>query len=556
MNNSSNSNTSKRTILIIEDSQINQDILYELLSDEYNIIQAENGKIGLEVLKENYKSISLILLDVIMPVMDGYEFLDIVKGDSLLSSIPIIVTTSNVNNEEEIKCLDLGATDFVSKPYKPRVIRKRINSLITLRESSKTLSAIEFDDVTGIYTKQAFYHYASEEIWKNPKTEYTILTADIMSFKVLNESFGEKQANSVLKYVANELSSLFPSSIASRYNGDCFALIFATEELIDESELNTKIIDIGDNSPLSKINLKVGIYNDIDRLSTISVNCDRSFLALKKIKSDYNTHISFYDNTMREELLKEKLILDGIDDAINQEQFKVFYQAKHDAKTGKVIGAEALIRWIHPELGFMSPGLFIPICENSGAISRLDYFVWTKACQNIDEWKKKKLPVVPISVNASRGDLLNSRYIEKLLEPIHKYNIEPKLLHVEITESMYTDKTEEIINVVKNIREIGIEIELDDFGSGYSSLGMLNKLPIDVIKMDMSFAQNLVDLEPIVEVIIQLSKRYGYKTVAEGIETRDQADRFTELGCDYFQGFYYSKPLPKIEFEEYLQKYA
>ncbi|WP_455717695.1 EAL domain-containing protein, partial [Anaerosporobacter sp.] len=233
----------------------------------------------------------------------------------------------------------------------------------------------------------------------------------------------------------------------------------------------------------------------------------------------------------------------------------VYYQPKFDLSTECVIGAEALVRWKHPQYGFLSPAEFIPIFEKNGFISELDYYVWDCVCQKLDSWIETGHQLMPISVNVSRVDLYNPKLPELLFGLIMKYNIPIQYLHLEITESAYTDNAKRMIDIVNQIRQIGFVIEMDDFGTGYSSLNMLSDLPIEILKLDMSFLKNNVGRSSgrsVIQFVINLAKWLGLFVVAEGVETQEQAIFLKNMGCDYAQGYYYSKPIEDADFEKLL----
>ena len=279
-------------------------------------------------------------------------------------------------------------------------------------------------------------------------------------------------------------------------------------------------------------------------------------LALGKIKNHYGKYVAVYDDSMRLSLLREQRILDEMETALEKKQFQVYYQPKHDTRNGDVSGAEALVRWIHPEFGFMSPGEFIPLFEKNGFITELDLYVWEEVCKTMAFWKKKGLPPISVSVNLSRADFGKYHLAQKIQDLADKYEIPHELLHLEVTESAYTDNAEQIIHVVDELREMGFKIEMDDFGAGYSSLNMLNELSIDVLKLDMRFVQtkSFTRNKSILRFIISLSKWMNLITVAEGAETKEQVDELRSLGCDYVQGYYYAKPMSEEKFEIYLAK--
>lgn len=246
-----------------------------------------------------------------------------------------------------------------------------------------------------------------------------------------------------------------------------------------------------------------------------------------------------------------------MEQALREERFMVYYQPKHDTQTGKLVGAEALIRWVHPDLGFVSPGDFIPVFEKNGFIFEVDTYVWGKSCENLRKWRDKGIPVVPISVNSSRVELTDDKkYFERRTELAKKWNVPADLLHIEVTETMFGSRMEEVVETLRKCHDYGFGIELDDFGIGYSSLHTLGDLPLDIVKLDMSFVQQLDDpkKERVMTGCVNLIKNMNLKIVAEGVETERQYRRVKELDIDIVQGYYYSKPLPEKEFEEYLMR--
>lgn len=222
-------------------------------------------------------------------------------------------------------------------------------------------------------------------------------------------------------------------------------------------------------------------------------------------------------------------------------------------------GAEALVRWIHPEWGFMSPAEFIPLFEKNGFIHRLDKYIWKQVCELINKWKGEGYPLLPVSVNVSRIDIYQMDLADTLVSMAEKYGIDPSYLHLEITESAYSENPGQIINTVNQLRQHGFVIEMDDFGSGYSSLNMLNQMEMDYLKLDMKFIQNELskpEERSILNYIIAMAHGIGLRVVAEGVETREQLNRLRDTGCDYVQGYYFAKPMPVEEFEKLLRNQA
>ena len=550
---------SHKKILVVEDNALNRSLLCQILSADYDVEEAENGQEALGVLRQFGEGISLILLDIIMPVMDGYTFLSIMKADPSYSSIPVIVTTQNDAESDEVAALSHGATDFVAKPYKPQVILHRVAGIIRLRETAAMINMIQYDRLTGLYSKQYFYQQAGEVLLRNPDQQYDIICSDIENFKLINDVFGVKAGDSLLRGIGNAYAERLKGiGICGRLNSDQFVCLlkhrddYTDDMFIEASGLMNGLLDI------HNIVMKWGIYNVEDRSVPIEQICDRALLAARSIKGQYGKYFAIYDDTLRNQLLREQAITDSMESALSQNQFLVYLQPKYRIKDEALVGAEALVRWNHPFWGFLSPAEFIPLFEKNGFITRLDRFVWEKACAVLHDWDERGYYPMSVSVNVSRADIYNEDLADTLVKIIEKYDLDPSRLHLEITESAYTENPKQIIDTVTTLRELGFVIEMDDFGSGYSSLNMLNDMPIDILKLDMKFIRSEMakpKSQGILQFIINLARWMNLSVVAEGVETKAQLLRLTEIGCDYVQGYYFAKPMPCQEFEGLLDEY-
>lgn len=282
--------------------------------------------------------------------------------------------------------------------------------------------------------------------------------------------------------------------------------------------------------------------------------CDRAIWAVESIKGLYNHYYAIYNDTVREKMLRENELVETMVSALKEKEFVLYFQPKYCLNYHYIVGAEALVRWIHPEMGFLTPGEFIPLFEKNGFIHYLDQYVWEMACEYIRTWKDNGYPALPISVNVSRADFYMTDLVEVFCDLIGKYQIESSLLHLEITESAYiSDSSDRIIDTVARLREHGFIVEMDDFGSGYSSLNMFSQMTADVLKLDMGFISNELAKpmeQSILSDVINMAHRMHLNVVAEGVETSGQMVRLRQIGCDYAQGFYFAKPMPSDEFEQ------
>lgn len=553
-NNSLPSNVVKRKVLIVEDNEINREILKVTLEDDYDVLEAVNGEEGLNILSQYYKDISLILLDVVMPVCDGFEFLSRQKSDSLLASIPVIVTTGNNSQEDELKCLSLGAVDFITKPYNALIVKSRIDSVIKLRESSMTLAAIEKDELTGLYTRQAFYHHARTFTHFMTEEKFNVVILDVSDFKLINGTYGTKKGNEVLVYLSNAFRYYVKNGLLTRYEGDQLLGLFHSKVKMDVERINRNINKIAEEAPIPNIRIKVGIYEDVDTNLSIPVICDRALMAEKSISKDFKTNVAFYTDEMNQKQLAQRQMENDFKSAIANREFKVYYQPKYDVNTENIVGAEALVRWQKPDGTLISPGAFIPLFESDGLVVHLDEYVFENVCQFQKERMENKLPMVPISVNLSRASIHFNDVVEHYVDIVNQKQIPFECVPIELTESA-TLYSEKILEITDQLVKAGFTLHMDDFGSGYSSLTSLNELNFSTVKLDKSLI-NYIDQargKKIVQQAIDLGHGLDMKVVAEGVESKEQRDCLKEMHCDMIQGFYYSKPLKQEDFIEKLR---
>lgn len=548
----------QKLILVVEDNMLNRAMLCDILSSEYQVLEAENGQQALDILKERKEDISLILLDIVMPVMDGYTFLSIMKAEPAYSSIPVIVTTQSDSESDEVSALSHGATDFVAKPYKPLVILNRVASIINLRETAAMVNLMKYDRLTGLYSKEFFYQRIRELLNQHPEREYDIICSDVENFKLVNDIFGVPAGDRLLCMIARMfIDRVGDHGICGRFNADQFACLLERQVVYTDDIFVEAGEQINALSNVKNVVMKWGIYAIEDRSIPVEQMCDRAMLAAGSIKGQYQKHFAEYDDTLRGKLLREQAITDSMETALAEEQFVVYLQPKYRIADEQLAGAEALVRWNHPEWGFQSPAEFIPLFEKNGFITKLDQYVWDRTCAILREWDDRGYPAIPVSVNVSRSDVYLADLADILLQTVQRYDLLPSRLHLEITESAYTENPDQIIDTVNQLRELGFVIEMDDFGSGYSSLNMLNKMPLDILKLDMKFIQSEtakpVD-QGILRFIMSLARWMNLSVVAEGVETAEQLSRLREIGCDYAQGYYFGKPMPRELLEPSLRQ--
>lgn len=548
----------KRKVLIVDDESINREILGNMLNSEYEVVYAENGKQALEKLSED-KDFSLMLLDLRMPVMGGLQVLSKCRSDSELSKLPIIVLTQE--KDAEVESIRAGADDFIKKPYDmPEVILARCERIIELYEKSTLIDLTQVDPLTGLYASEFFFEYIRQYEQYNDK-EMDAVVLDIEHFHLINEIHGRDEGDRILKKVAEILEQKSKESfgIACRSSADTFYIYISGME--DYGMLADSIIKAMGELSLSpaKIRLRIGVNKKADRSVSPEQRFDYAKLACDGLRRDYTRQVAFYDKDLHDRQIYETQLIHDMDGSIKSRDFEVYFQPKYRIQGEKpqLTSAEALIRWRHPKLGMISPGDFIPLFEGNGLVQKLDRFVWEEAARYVGMWKKKFGFSVPVSVNVSRIDIYDPDLEDTLAKLLEKNDLKSSELYLEITESAYSDNAVRLIEVVKSLRNKGFRIEMDDFGSGYSSLNMLTAIPIDVLKMDMKFVQNMLKDEKslkLCELVLDISRFLDVPVVAEGVEDEAQYEKLKEMGCQIIQGYYFSKPLPADEFENLIRK--
>ena len=545
----------KRTVLIVEDNDMNREILYEILADDYHVLQAENGLEGLKQLEEHYGEISLVLLDVYMPELDGFGFLERKQGDSRYDTIPVIMMTASNEIDDEIRCLELGANDFVTKPYNVRVLKNRMRSVIRLRENSAMLGKLELDSLTGLYSKEFFYIYLRDRLRDEPEKSYDLVCSDVENFRALNDRWGQAKCDRFLQEVAERVQKKLDGLVlAGRISADVFAFLVEHRGL----DWNAVLPQPEREGQPALYTVKYGVYEDVDHSLPASAICDRATLPLGQVKRKFHKDVALYDEEMRKMQLLEHDIIDNMESSLKNREFQIYYQPKHDLRTDRTGGAEALVRWTHPQLGFIRPDLFIPLFERNGFVTQLDFYIWEEVCQELKRLRELGMPQIPVSINVSRMDFEVPDLAGQIRGLADRYGIPHGLLHIELTESMYSDNPEQIAMTLEALHEDGFIIELDDFGAGYSSLTSLNTLRLDVMKLDMSMIRHATATKDysILRFAALLADGMRMKTVVEGVETEEQVAALKVLGCDYIQGYYYSRPIPARDFEEYLVQHG
>ncbi len=547
----------KRRVLIVDDEQINRELLGAIVSQSYETVYASNGEEAMNALSGD-TSFSLILLDLLMPVMNGFEVIERCQADDRLRRVPIIVMTSE--KSAEARSIRMGAVDFITKPYDvPEVILARCERIIEMSEDKSIISSTERDKVSGLYTRGYFFAYL-QRLAEHIEAPMDALALDIDRFHLINELFGRQEGDSILKRTGELISELLCESdgIACRVESDVF-FIFCKRRDDYEPVVAEIQARLREGSRSRNLRLRAGIYNFSDIDTSAEACFSRAKAACDRIRGRFGALTERYSRELHERTVFHERLIGDIHDAVKNRDLTVYYQPKYKILGDRPVltSAEALVRWNHPELGFISPGDFIPLFEHNGLIREVDRFVWREAAAHIRRCRDRYGVTIPVSVNVSRVDIFDPELEDKLAEIIDDFSLSPADLMPEITESAYSDNADRLIEVVNRLRDKGFKIEMDDFGSGYSSLNMLTSIPIDVLKLDMQFIRNMLIDEKsmrLVELVIDIARYLEVPVVAEGVEEEAQLNALRDMGCDIVQGYYFSPPLPADRFDELLEK--
>ena len=550
----------KRHILIVEDEHVNQIILGNMLSDGYDILYASDGIEALEQVKTHKDELALVMLDLQMPQMSGMEVLKVMKEEEELRNIPVIVMTAD--QTAEVDCLKIGAIDFIPKPYpSAEIIQARVTRCIELTEKRSIIESTERDSLTNLLNLDYFLRYVRMYDQHYNDVPMDAIVLDVNHFHMLNERYGKQYGDSVLARIGRQVRQISREvgGVACRRGADTFYLYCPHRE--DYERILDKASEglVDDDVSVNRVRLRMGVYSCVDKSLQIERRFDYAKTAANMVRSGYRKAIGIYDTAMHDAELYRERLLEDFKPALENNQFTVYFQPKFDIRPDKPVlsSAEALVRWNHPELGMISPGLFIPLLEDNGLILDLDQFVWRETAATIRSWKDRFGYSVPVSVNVSRIDMLTPNLKTIFKDILEEYRLSPNDLILEITESAYTGDSDQVITTAKELRgkELGFRIEMDDFGTGYSSLGMLSNLPIDALKLDMSFIRSAFgetrDVR-MIELIIDIADYLHVPIVAEGVETEEQYLVLKTMGCDLVQGYYFSKPVPSQEFDRFL----
>lgn len=502
---------------------------------------------------------------------DIFESCAISSSETALS-IKEIITAMSISQTSEVKFSQvyLKSKDGIMRWYRMGFIRSSCDTsiLITLTDINEEIVSnrrlrhlAEYDELTGLLTHNAFNRAVENAIAADEKGiaagEYAIVYFDILRFKAINDMFGINEGDKLLIYIAETISSATEKGcIACRIGSDRFAVFIKRKDDELTQFINEYLEAVADYELAFEIVTNVGIY--IIRETDLSVDAmlDRAIIAQSAIKGSYANKFSYYSEELRNAMLSEQEIVGMMSTALSEEQFDVYFQPQYNHLTGKLVGAEALVRWHHPERGVIMPGTFIPIFEKNGFILHLDLFVFEYVCRFLKRCIDMGLSTVPISVNLARYDIFQHDFIDKMERIRIKYDVPISLLRIEITETAIVGSNQHAYEIIKKLHQYGYIVEMDDFGSGYSSLNVLKDIDMDILKLDMKFISEGMENTRggiILSSIIRMAKWLNLPVIAEGVENASQADYLRSIGCNYIQGYLYAKPMPEESYLDLLR---
>ena len=564
------------TIMLVDDEPVMLEIVQALLEEEgyQHFVSVEESPRAIEMLVR--ANPDLVLLDLDMPELDGFEVLKQVRFSKGYEHLPVIILTASEDPDSKLKALELGATDFLSKPVDPSELALRVRNTLSAKAYQDQLAY--YDGLTGLPNRKLFLNCLVKGINQVNRDggSFVLLDISLDRFQQVNETLGVYNGDQILKIIGDRIQSVVRSDDvvgrsegspqlenAARIGGDEFAIVlYGVGGVENASVVSTRVLEVirepihlqGDDVHLTA-SIGVAVYpEDGDEAGTL---VKRAGSAKDYAKKQGRDRYQFYSSEME---AHSRAILKMISDlriALEQKQFELHYQPKIDLNSGKIMGMECLIRWIHPEHGFVSPEDFIPVAEETGLIVPIGCWVLSEACHRASEWNAAGYDDLKVSVNVSASQFVDPEFKATIVATLQSSGLDPRNLVLEITESMLMGDVDKLAVLLHDIKNLGVSFSLDDFGTGFSSLSYLKKFPIDELKIDRSFLLEVPDNNDdnsIVRAIIAMAHSLGQKVVAEGVEEVEQLEFLRQHECDVIQGFYFSKPLKQSDFEEYLSK--
>ncbi|MBI5919443.1 MAG: EAL domain-containing protein [Nitrosomonadales bacterium] len=564
-------------VLIVDDEPIARASMEALLApDGYRLLKAESGLRALEILEDEV--VDLVLLDVMMPELDGYEVCRRIRATTRLSELPVVMVTALDDRDSRLQGLLTGADDFVSKPFDGAELRARVKTIVRLNryrrllEQTERLAYLEdFDPLTDLPNRRLLESRLAQALFRARRVQegVALLLLDLDDFDRMIEALGQQASDEMLKEVAARLlSCVRGQDTVARLSSDRFAVLFESIKPMQDVALAAQRVRAALEKPVVLNAHEVVVTGSIG-ISLYPADGERAhmlvqnaFTAMAQAKRTGKNRYQFFSQEMNVAALERIDLEADLRRALENQEMELYYQPKVSGTTRHLLGLEALIRWQHPQRGLIGPGEFIALAEENGLIEPLGEWVMQRACRQIKAWRNAGLPVVPVAVNISSRQF-RYRFLEipkVVAEILARTGVEPHLLELELTESLLMPDEKSGVSgtlaALNELKALGVRLSIDDFGTGYSSLNYLHRFPVDALKVDRSFIIDILsssDDATITTSIIQLAHNLGLKVVAEGVETEAQLEFLNQRDCDQIQGYYFSQPIPASGIEVILR---
>jgi len=539
------------TIMMVDDEPTTLEVLAAFLDGEgySEILSTSDSPHAVEMVRQQHPDV--LLLDLVMPKLGGFEILAALRQDPELEHVPVIILTSSVDAETKLRALELGATDFLAKPVDPSELALRIRNTLAAKAYRDRLAY--YDSLTGLPNARYVSERLGTVLERQGVAGCAVLQIDLDRFKQVNDALGRAAGDQVVQYVAERLEGRArPGDRLARVGPDEFSMFLVGS---DASEQATQVarrlladlaqpIRLGEREVFVSASIGIALFpSDGTDLETLLEN---AAAALSLAKRTGGSCFQYYRASLNSQSLEDLSLEVELRSAADRNQLRLLYQPKIDCRDGRIAGAEALMRWTHPELGPVPPERFIGIAEQTDLIDSIGEWALRDACEQVQAWRSAGVEVPRIAVNVSRRQFRSGRFAETVGCILAETGVDGKQLVLEITESLLIEDTDEALSSLRLIKAMGLSLSLDDFGTCYSSLSMLAKFPLDELKIDRSFVDGLSDDDSgtaLVSAIIGMSHSLGLSVVAEGVEKQAQLEFLEELGCDMYQGYLFSKPL-------------
>ena len=522
----------------------------------YTVAEIGSGEAALAALQDRKAAPQLLLLDPAL-TCGKKPLLSLLREGGAAGALPVIaVTRSAAAGGQAIRA---GADDLILLPGDPpEAVRARVDRALEKHMTAAVIRTAERDDLTGLYNRDFFYRYVAEYDRSHNAASDAVLV-DVGHFTLAEELLGQEGVRELIAALAAELRAFIRENegLACRKDTDVFLLYLPHRESYDDLAARLKKI-LDDRVSNPRICIRVGVYPQADRRISPSRRFRRAKVARETLRGGIRS-VAIYNGDLHQKQLTAQRLLNEMESALAAGQFSLYFQPKYDITEEKprLAGVETLIRWRHPELGLISPGVFIPLFEENRLIGKLDRFVWREAARHAAGWRDAFGSAPPVSVNVSRLDLFDEDLVPHLLSLVKEFGLAPRDYHLEITESADTASIDQLVKVAGQLHAAGFCLEMDDFGSGYSSLNLLAQMPVDVLKLDIGLIRRLGTNEKtmhIMQLIMEIKNYLSIPVVAEGVETKEQLAILREMGCETAQGYYFSPPVPADAFEKLLEE--